>query len=66
MAMPEYSERFFRSGTLRIHFREAELVEIPGAGHMVHFDRPRELVTAIRKSLHAEATVAESTVDEST
>jgi pimeloyl-ACP methyl ester carboxylesterase len=101
--MPEYSERFFRSGTLRIHFRDwgnaaappliivhglrdhshsfddlarglldrfrvfaldllepndlarrlacfrdARLVEIAGAGHMVHFDRPRELVTTVR------------------
>jgi pimeloyl-ACP methyl ester carboxylesterase len=29
-------------------FRQHEFIEIPGAGHMVHFDRPRELVTAIR------------------
>jgi len=29
-------------------FRETQFVEIPGAGHMVHFDRPHELVTAIR------------------
>ena len=28
-----------------------ELLEIAGAGHMVHFDRPRELVTAIREFL---------------
>ena len=32
-------------------FRDARFVEIPGAGHMVHFDRPRELVTAIRRFL---------------
>ena len=66
--MPEFSERFFRSGTLRIHFRDfylepddlqrrlasfrdARFLEIAGAGHMVHFDRPRELVTAIRRFL---------------
>lgn len=29
-------------------FRDHEFVDVPGAGHMVHFDRPRELVTAIR------------------
>ena len=34
-------------------FRDARFVEIPGAGHMVHFDRPRELVTAIREFLEA-------------
>ena len=27
-------------------FRDARFVEIPGAGHMVHFDRPRELLAA--------------------
>jgi pimeloyl-ACP methyl ester carboxylesterase len=32
-------------------FRDASFIEIPGAGHMVHFDRPRELVTAIRTFL---------------
>ncbi len=32
-------------------FRDHQFVEIPGAGHMVHFDRPRELVTAIRRFL---------------
>jgi pimeloyl-ACP methyl ester carboxylesterase len=32
-------------------FRDGRLVEIPGAGHMVHFDRPRELVRAIREFL---------------
>jgi pimeloyl-ACP methyl ester carboxylesterase len=32
-------------------FRDARLVEVAGAGHMVHFDRPRELVTAIRSFL---------------
>jgi pimeloyl-ACP methyl ester carboxylesterase len=32
-------------------FRSATFVEIAGAGHMVHFDRPRELVTAIRRFL---------------
>ncbi|MBI1817021.1 MAG: alpha/beta hydrolase [Deltaproteobacteria bacterium] len=30
-------------------FHDARFVEIAGAGHMVHFDRPRELVTAIRQ-----------------
>ena len=29
----------------------ARFVEIAGAGHMVHFDRPRELVTAMRDFL---------------
>jgi pimeloyl-ACP methyl ester carboxylesterase len=32
-------------------FRDARFTEIPGAGHMVHFDRLRELVTAIREFL---------------
>ena len=32
-------------------FRDHRFVELPGAGHMVHFDRPRELVTAIRDFL---------------
>jgi pimeloyl-ACP methyl ester carboxylesterase len=32
-------------------FRDATFVEIPGAGHMVHFDRPRELLTALRDFL---------------
>ena len=34
-------------------FRDVRFVEIPGAGHMVHFDRPRELLTAIRDFLAA-------------
>jgi pimeloyl-ACP methyl ester carboxylesterase len=32
-------------------FRELRFVELAGAGHMVHFDRPRELVTAVRQFL---------------
>jgi len=32
-------------------FRDQRFLEIAGAGHMVHFDRPRELVTAIRQFL---------------
>jgi pimeloyl-ACP methyl ester carboxylesterase len=32
-------------------FRSARFVQVPGAGHMVHFDRPRELVTTIREFL---------------
>ena len=32
-------------------FRDPTFVEIPGAGHMVHFDRPRELLTTIRSFL---------------
>jgi pimeloyl-ACP methyl ester carboxylesterase len=32
-------------------FRDARLVTIAGAGHMVHFDRPRELLIAIRDFL---------------
>jgi pimeloyl-ACP methyl ester carboxylesterase len=32
-------------------FREHTFVEIPGAGHMVHFDRPRELLTTVRTFL---------------
>lgn len=35
----------------RACFREHAFVEIPGAGHMVHFDRPRELLAAIRAFL---------------
>ncbi|GBD25510.1 Esterase YbfF [bacterium HR30] len=35
-------------------FRNHQFVEIPGAGHMVHFDRPRELVIAIREFLLGE------------
>jgi pimeloyl-ACP methyl ester carboxylesterase len=34
-------------------FRDVAFVEIPGAGHMVHFDRPRELLTALRDFLRA-------------
>jgi pimeloyl-ACP methyl ester carboxylesterase len=33
-------------------FREHRFIELAGAGHMVHFDRPRELVTAVRQFLH--------------
>jgi pimeloyl-ACP methyl ester carboxylesterase len=32
-------------------FRDVRFVEITGAGHMVHFDRPRELLGAIREFL---------------
>lgn len=32
-------------------FRAARFKEIPGAGHMVHFDRGRELVAAVREFL---------------
>ena len=32
-------------------FRSKEFLEIAGAGHMVHFDRPRELLGAIRTFL---------------
>jgi pimeloyl-ACP methyl ester carboxylesterase len=32
-------------------FRNARFVEIAGAGHMVHFDRPRELLRAMRDFL---------------
>ncbi len=36
----------------RLHcFRDHRFVELAGAGHMVHFDRPRELVTTIRQFL---------------
>ncbi|MDX2170962.1 MAG: alpha/beta hydrolase [Deltaproteobacteria bacterium] len=35
----------------RACFRQHHFVEIAGAGHMVHFDRPRELLTAIRAFL---------------
>jgi pimeloyl-ACP methyl ester carboxylesterase len=36
----------------RLHcFRQPKYVEIAGAGHMVHFDKPRELVVAIRDFL---------------
>jgi pimeloyl-ACP methyl ester carboxylesterase len=36
-------------------FRDAQFVELAGAGHMVHFDRPHELLTAIRRFLLVEA-----------
>ncbi len=29
-------------------FRDRQFVDLTGAGHMVHFDRPRELIAAIR------------------
>ena len=32
-------------------FQRHRFIEIAGAGHMVHFDRPRELLTAIREFL---------------
>jgi pimeloyl-ACP methyl ester carboxylesterase len=32
-------------------FRDVRFVEIPGAGHMVHFDRPQELLAAMRTFL---------------
>jgi pimeloyl-ACP methyl ester carboxylesterase len=32
-------------------FRDHRFIELAGAGHMVHFDRPRELVTAVRNFL---------------
>jgi pimeloyl-ACP methyl ester carboxylesterase len=32
-------------------FRTPRFIEIAGAGHMVHFDRPRELITTIRAFL---------------
>lgn len=32
-------------------FRDQRFVEIAGAGHMAHFDRPRELLMAIRDFL---------------
>jgi pimeloyl-ACP methyl ester carboxylesterase len=35
-------------------FRNHQFVELAGAGHMVHFDRPRELVTTIRQFLLGE------------
>ena len=34
-------------------FRDVTFVEIHGAGHMVHFDRPRELLRAMRSFLGA-------------
>lgn len=34
-------------------FREHRFLEIAGAGHMIHFDRPEELVAAIRSFLPA-------------
>ncbi|MEO8604673.1 MAG: alpha/beta hydrolase [bacterium] len=32
-------------------FQQPQFIEIAGAGHMVHFDRPRQLLTAIREFL---------------
>ena len=32
-------------------FRNAKVVEIDGAGHMLHFDRPNELLETIRSFL---------------
>jgi len=37
-------------------FRNQRFIEIAGAGHMVHFDRPRELITTIRSFLTADTT----------
>jgi pimeloyl-ACP methyl ester carboxylesterase len=37
----------------RACFRDHQFVEIPGAGHMVHFDRPEELLSAVRAFLAA-------------
>jgi pimeloyl-ACP methyl ester carboxylesterase len=34
-------------------FRDHRFIELAGAGHMVHFDRPRELVTTVRQFLLA-------------
>ena len=45
---------YLDSGDLRRRlgcFRDVTFVEIPGAGHMVHFDRPRELLGAVRSFL---------------
>src|SRR5215475_14593133 len=39
-------------------FRDHRFVELAGAGHMVHFDRPRELVTTVRKFLSADGASA--------
>lgn len=43
-------------------FRNARYVEIAGAGHMVHFDRPTELLYEIRSFL--EATIEDESPDE--
>jgi len=32
-------------------FRAGSFVDIPGAGHMVHFDQPQELLSAVRRFL---------------
>ena len=34
-------------------FHQHQFAELAGAGHMVHFDRPRDLVTTIRQFLEA-------------
>ncbi|MFN8546252.1 MAG: alpha/beta hydrolase [Candidatus Binatia bacterium] len=34
-------------------FKDVRFTEIAGAGHMVHFDRPRELLSAVREFLSA-------------
>lgn len=59
--MPEYSERFFRSGTLRIHFRDwgdaaAPLIIVHGLRDHSHSfdDLARGLVTTIRQFLYGE------------
>jgi pimeloyl-ACP methyl ester carboxylesterase len=36
-------------------FRDHHFVELPGAGHMVHFDRPRELVRTMRQFLETDS-----------
>lgn len=36
---------------LRELFRDAELVEIDGVGHLIHYEKPREAATAIRRFL---------------
>ena len=45
-------------------FRQHEFVEIAGAGHMVHFDQPRELLGAVRAFLmHGEGCDGPGTED---
>ncbi|MBX3706182.1 MAG: alpha/beta hydrolase [Pseudomonadales bacterium] len=45
-----YPHRIGQDGTLA-HFRDAEVVDVPGAGHWAHHDRFDDVVTAVRAFL---------------
>ena len=45
-----YSHRIGQDGTHE-HFADAELIDVPGAGHWVHHDRLDDVVAAVRRLL---------------